>query len=96
MVQRFTSRAFYFWKAKVEFVSRQQGFPTKPKVKFLTFSGHGRNWTVLYFFRKSELLTVKNLELNILLGPHEIYARYEQSTAGGVNFTTNYYTSDSL
>ena len=37
---------------KLDFVLRQHGFPTKPKVKvwFLTFSRHGQNWTVLYFF----------------------------------------------
>ena len=29
---RVTSPAVYFWKAKLEFVSRQHGFPTKPKV----------------------------------------------------------------
>ena len=26
------TRAVNFWKAKLEFVSRQHGFPTKPKV----------------------------------------------------------------
>ena len=60
------TRAVYFWKAKLELVSRQHNFPTKPKVKFLTFSRHGQNWTVLYFFRKSELLTMKNRELKTI------------------------------
>ena len=68
------TRAVYFWKAKLELVSRQHNFPTKPKVKFLTFSRHGQNWTVLYFFHKSELLTIKNRVLNIPLGLNEIYA----------------------
>ena len=69
---------FIFGKQSLSLFRGNTAFQQNRRCNFLHFLDMVETW-LFFFFRKSELLTMKNRELNIP------FARYEQSTPSGVN-----------